>query len=350
MPTRPAGRERSRPPHGLGDRDGRLGDVRGDQVVRRREGLGGDQVAVGARRQRRTLLGRRSTVSAIRSETSRPASRRACWTARTRSRARPSAASSGVTSVSRTTKPPLRQHAGRRTAVGGAGDGLEGVLPLLQRQPAGRDGAVLGDRPVARLRALDRDLDVLAQARPGGAGVDGELLLDAVRRRLVGLGREQPHRLDVDLVAHDRLEAGQRGRVVDDDGQRRRAAAGCAGCRPCAARTSPSRPRAPGPSRRPARRRPAARRPAASRPGAPSGHRSARARPPRSSAASAARRPGRRPRAPCRACRRPSALSPQKRSRERRMYQFVSTSRNDRVASHASATAYASSDVVISST
>ena len=32
------------------------------------------------------------------------------------------------------------------------------------------------------------------------------------------------------------------------------------------------------------------------------------------------------------------------------MYQLVSTSRNDRVASHASATAYASSDVVISST
>ncbi len=47
-----------------------------------------------------------ATVSLIRSETSRSASRRACWTARTRSRARPSAASSGVTAVSSTTKPP----------------------------------------------------------------------------------------------------------------------------------------------------------------------------------------------------------------------------------------------------
>ena len=33
---------------------------------------------------------------------------RACWTARTRSRAKPSAASSGVTTVSSTTNPPLR--------------------------------------------------------------------------------------------------------------------------------------------------------------------------------------------------------------------------------------------------
>ncbi len=42
----------------------------------------------------------------MRSLTCRPVSRRACWTARTRSRARPSEASSGVTAVSRTTKPP----------------------------------------------------------------------------------------------------------------------------------------------------------------------------------------------------------------------------------------------------
>ena len=55
-----------------------------------------------------TTSGAPPMVSAIRSETSRPASRRACWTARTRSRASPSAASSGVTAVSSTTKPPLR--------------------------------------------------------------------------------------------------------------------------------------------------------------------------------------------------------------------------------------------------
>ena len=229
-------------------------------------------------------------VSAIRSETSRPASRRACWTARTRSRARPSAASSGVTSVSSTTKPPLGSTpTSRADVVGRAGHRLEGVLALDQRQPAGGDGAVLGHRPVAGLRALDRVLDVLAQPRAGGAGVDGEPLRDAVRRRLGRVGGEQPHLLHVDLVGDDRLEPGQRGRVVDHHGQRRRAAAGCAGRRPCAAPTSPSRPRAPGPSPRPARRRPAARRPAASRSGAPSARRSARARPPRSSAAAAAR-------------------------------------------------------------
>ena len=45
-------------------------------------------------------------VRLIRSLTCRPASRRACWMARTRSRATPSVASSGVTCVSRTMNPP----------------------------------------------------------------------------------------------------------------------------------------------------------------------------------------------------------------------------------------------------
>ena len=189
------------------------------------------------------------------------------------------------------------QHAGRRAPVGGAGDGLEGVLPLHQRQAAAGDGAVLGDRPVTGLRALDGELDVLAEARAGGPRVDGELLLHAVRRRLGRVGREQPDVLDVDLVADDRLEPVQRGRVGDDHGQRasgsrlRRLRA----LRSADAAEQTSRTR---PSRRPARRRPAARRRAASRPGAPSGRRSARARSPRSSAASAARWPGRRPPAP----------------------------------------------------
>ena len=80
---------------------------------RRRERLAGDQRLVGRGPRPGRPRSRRS-VSAIRSETSSPASRRACWTARTRSRARPSAASSGVTAVSRTTNPPPRQHAESR--------------------------------------------------------------------------------------------------------------------------------------------------------------------------------------------------------------------------------------------
>ena len=249
-------------------------------------------------------------VSEIRSETSRPASRRACWTCADQVAGQALGGELGRDLGVEDDEAAAAQHPGRGVGVGGAGDGLEGVLPLLQRQPAGGDGAVLGDRPVAGLRALDRELHVLAQPRTGGAGVDGELLLDAVRRRLVGVGREQPDLLDVDLVADDRLEAGQRGRVVDDDGQRRQRQPVAQVARPCAARTPRSRPRGPGPSRRPGRRRPAARRPAASRPGAPSGRRSARARPPRSSAASAAPSPGRRPRAPCRACRRRPGCRP----------------------------------------
>ena len=192
-------------------------------------------------------------VSAIRSVTSSPASRRACWTARTRSRARPSSASSGVTTVSSTTNPPPASMPVAESPDVRADDGLERVLTLDQRQPAGGHAdAVLGDHaPVAGLRRLDRGLHVLAEPRAGGAGVDGEPLGDAVRRRLGRVGRQQPDLLHVDLVGHDRRE---RARATPGRRRRRsasRAAAGCGGRRPCAAPTSPSRPRGPGPWRRP---------------------------------------------------------------------------------------------------
>src|SRR5581483_5207343 len=60
-----------------------------------------------------------------------------------------------------------RHHPDRDSVPGRTGDGLEGVLPLLQRETASGDQALGRDRPVARLRALDRLLDLTAQTRTG---------------------------------------------------------------------------------------------------------------------------------------------------------------------------------------
>ena len=81
-----------------------------------------------------------------------------------------------------------RQHPGGGV-VAATGDGLERVLALLQHQATRGDRAVVGHRPVAGLRRLDRGLHVLAQPRAGGAGVDREPLGDAVRRGVGVLGR-----------------------------------------------------------------------------------------------------------------------------------------------------------------
>ena len=311
-------------------------------IERRRQRLGGDQRLV---RAGRAPAPRRepAMVSAIRSETSRPASRRACWTARTRSRARPSAASSGVTAGVEHDEAAARQHPGRGAAVAGAGDGLEGVLPLLQHQAARGDGAVLGHRPVARLRALDRGLHVLAQPRAGGAGVDASA---AARRRTTPPpgASASSSRTDFTFSSSatiDSKPASARG-VRHHDRQRRAAAAGCAGRRPCAAPSRPSRRRAPGPSPRPARRRRAA---------SSAAGQSVRCteRSPVSprqtssvvSGSSGAVDPADRLEHGVERVERLRSTSPsaaQNRSRERRMYQFVSTSRNDRVESHALAT------------
>ena len=76
--------------------------------------------------------------------------------------------------------------------------------------------------------ALDRGLHVLAEPRAGGARVDGEPLRDAVRRGVGGVGVEQPHRLHVQLVGDDRLEARRAASapatttVSDDSGSRLR--------------------------------------------------------------------------------------------------------------------------------
>ena len=161
------------------------------------------------------------TVSEIRSLTSSPASRRACCTARTTSRATPSAASSGVTSVSRTTNPPPgRTAVAREPGRAALDDGVEGVLALDELE-AHRSSTVPSSATDQSpdLRALDRGLHLAAEARPGGAGVDGELLAHA--EVAVG-GRvevEQRDLADVDLVGDDPGEVLEGGGAGHDDGE-----------------------------------------------------------------------------------------------------------------------------------
>ena len=144
----------------------------------RRQSLADDEVTVGDRglEDRGRALDRQADPVAD----VQPGVLRACCTARTMSRAMPSASSSGVTSVSSTTKPPPGSIAVARLSAAASGhDRLQGVLPLDELEPAGGHDAVGGDRPVTGLGALDGLLDVLAQARAGGPGVDDEPLLDA---------------------------------------------------------------------------------------------------------------------------------------------------------------------------
>ncbi len=230
-------------------------------------------------------------VSPIRSATSRPAVRRACCTARITSRARPSAASSGVTAVSSRMKPPPGSvavaPAPSSTTVSMVYSPASSLTPPQVTTPSGVH------RPVAGLAGLDDGLHVAAQARARGAGVDGEPLrhLDLLGR---GVGHvQQRHLADVHLVGDQRGEVGQRLGIRGHDRQLRTAAAARAACSSSAARRPPSTPPGRGPWPRPGRGRTAARTRPASRPGAPSARRSGRARPPRRSAAAAAPSPGR---------------------------------------------------------
>ena len=97
-----------------------------------------------------TTSGGPSTVRRTRSETSSLASRRACCTTRTRSRARPSRCSSGVTSVSSSTRPRLPGQHRRTFRVGG--QQAHRVLTLEQLDAAGHHRAVgrRSSRPPSR--------------------------------------------------------------------------------------------------------------------------------------------------------------------------------------------------------
>ena len=278
-------------------------------------------------------------VSAIRSETSRPASRRACWTARTRSRATPSASSSGVSAVSSTTKPPPGS-----TPVAESSPPPATVSSVYSPSCSTRPPAVTVPSSATDqspdFDALDRGLHVLAQPRAGGARVDREPLGHAVRRGVGVVGVEQADGLHVELVGDDRLEArpSRRRRRPRSSARQRQPVAQRR--RPCAAPSRPSTRRAPGPSpstsassagsvvgRRPVGQvhRPLAGQPA---PDLLGGQRQQRRGHPADRLEHGVERvEGRLVDAARRAA--------QKRSRERRMYQFDSTSRNDRVESHA---------------
>ena len=103
------------------------------------------------------------SVSTMRSDTSRPASRRACCTRRTRSRAVPSASSSGVTSMSSTTTPAPTAERGARPVAGD--DEPQRVLPACSAMPPATTSSPIL-RPVARLDRLDH---LLRSARRGAA-------------------------------------------------------------------------------------------------------------------------------------------------------------------------------------
>ena len=199
-----------------------VGDLDGE---RRGEGLGGDQVAVGLgpRRPRRRaprrerdpvadlepgvpagLLHRADDVAgeALGLELGRDARCRA-----RRSRRRGSIAGRGVRR-----RPPATVS--------------RAYSPSSSTMPPARDRAVGADRPVAGLAALDRGLHVLAEPRTGGARVDRQPL----RRRRTPRPRRasaSSRRTALTLSSSATIgRSGQRVRVVDHDGERRRAAAG----------------------------------------------------------------------------------------------------------------------------
>ena len=151
---------------------------------------------MGAQRRRATSWWpSQSTTRRMRSLTCRPSSRRTWLTSRTTSRARPSASSSGVTTVSRATTP----------APPGSGRGRG---PLLRYEPelelVGLERAARDDRRRRRDRgsqspsftAAQQLLHVGADPRAEHAGDEHELRLGRGR----DVGRELDP-LDVDLVA-----------------------------------------------------------------------------------------------------------------------------------------------------
>ena len=94
----------------------------------------------------------------------------------------------------------------------GVDHGHQLVLALFQGQTAiqslhaDQDGTVLGHGPVTGLGGLDGHLHLLAQTRASGASVDLQLLGDAVVSRVDGVGADQGHLAQVQLVLDDGRE------------------------------------------------------------------------------------------------------------------------------------------------
>ena len=176
---------RGRPTRRLDELDVELG----------RERLAGDEVAV---RGRRPAPARGSSVSdrRMRSPTSRPAALRASCTARTTSRARPSASSSGVVAVSRITKPPSPSRASAFCPSPEPPASSTRSYSPGSSADATRDDRVAVERPVARARAAwIACCTGLAEPRPRRARVDRQALRDAVR-----LGARSVERHEVDRL------------------------------------------------------------------------------------------------------------------------------------------------------
>ena len=159
----------------------------------------------------------------------------------------PSASSSGVSAVSRTTKPPPGSTPVAVSAPVSAATVSRANSPSTSASPPAVTVPSSATLPVAGLRALDRELDVLAEPRSGRAGVDGEPLLDAVRVRLVG--RRSSRRTLLTLSSSATIEVKRRSRsgsatttVSDASGSRLRRLAALRSAEPAeqTSRTGPS--------------------------------------------------------------------------------------------------------------
>ncbi len=110
---------------------------------------------------------------------------------------------------------PALERRRRDAGVGALDRRRQFVLALDEFDPARHDGAVGSFGPVTALGPLDRLLHLLAQARAGRTGVDGQLGDDAVLGGAIDrCERDLPH---VHLVRDELGEGFQRHRVGDED-------------------------------------------------------------------------------------------------------------------------------------
>jgi hypothetical protein len=96
---------------------------------------------------------------------------------------------------------------------------LESELTGLKPLPGGVHETLVVHRPVAGLAGLDDRLDVAAEPRSGGSGVDDEPLGEPEPGRVGLVQGDQTHLLDVDLIPDDVREPFQRLRIRGHDGQ-----------------------------------------------------------------------------------------------------------------------------------
>ena len=250
-------------------------------------------------------------VRAIRSETSRPASRRACWTCADQVAGQALGGELGRDLGVEHDEAAAAQHAGRGAAVGRSRRRSRGEYsPSSSASPPAVTVPSSATDQSPDFEPLIASCTSLPSRGPAARALTVSFCSTPYAAASSDSAASSRTSLTLTSSRTIALEAGQRGRVGHDDGQRRERqpvaqVAGLAQRRRRRADLADLVHR--GDQGIVGRQLVDA---AASRRGAPSGRRSGRARPPRSSAASAETSPGRRPRAPCRACRRRPGCRP----------------------------------------